>query len=78
MYSYLLFTYRCYYPDGGWGDFKGCFDSVESALTSTPEDTDDDFADVVRIRTDAMTDTPEPERLYHGLIRELPHRSGAA
>jgi hypothetical protein len=32
MKRYLLFAARDYYPDGGWRDFKGDFNSVEEAL----------------------------------------------
>lgn len=29
---YLLFAGSVYYPDGGWGDFKGRFDKIEDAV----------------------------------------------
>jgi len=29
MKRYLLFTGNDYYPDGGWGDFAGDFDTIE-------------------------------------------------
>lgn len=32
MKRYLLFLFDDYYPQGGWGDFQGDFDSVEAAL----------------------------------------------
>lgn len=36
MKRYLLFMYDQYYPSGGWGDFKGSFDTLEEALAYTP------------------------------------------
>jgi hypothetical protein len=29
---YWLFAGETYYPDGGWGDFRGAFPTVEAAL----------------------------------------------
>jgi len=29
MKRYLLFTGNDYYPEGGWGDFGGDFDTIE-------------------------------------------------
>ena len=31
MKRFLLFTGQHYYPDGGWDDFKGDFESYEHA-----------------------------------------------
>ncbi len=28
---YLVFGHATYYPEGGWSDFKGSFDSLEEA-----------------------------------------------
>lgn len=28
---YLVFTYDCYYPLGGWDDFRDSFDTIEEA-----------------------------------------------
>lgn len=32
MKKYLLFYGDQYYPDGGWSDFKGDFDTTEECL----------------------------------------------
>ena len=32
MKRYLVFTYPCYYPGGGWTDFVDDFDSIEDAI----------------------------------------------
>lgn len=32
MKPYLLFMGSRYYPNGGWEDFKGSYDSLEEAL----------------------------------------------
>lgn len=29
--KHMLFAGDCYYPDGGWDDFKGYFNSIELA-----------------------------------------------
>ncbi len=29
---YLLFAFETYYPSGGWGDFKGKFDTIDQAI----------------------------------------------
>lgn len=34
--KYLLFAGSHYYPNGGWEDFKGDFDSVEAAQAQVP------------------------------------------
>lgn len=31
MKRYLVFAYECYYPNGGWNDFKGSYDTLEEA-----------------------------------------------
>jgi hypothetical protein len=28
---YATFAYDCYYPTGGWSDFRGAFDTPEEA-----------------------------------------------
>ena len=33
MKRYLGFSGECYYPAGGWDDFKGAFDTLEEAVT---------------------------------------------
>lgn len=30
--KYLLFSYDYYYPDGGWRDFGGVFNTIEEAV----------------------------------------------
>jgi hypothetical protein len=32
---YLLFEFWSYYPEGGWNDFKGSFDTVAEAEAAT-------------------------------------------
>lgn len=32
MKRYLLFGGSTYYPEGGWADFRGAFDSIEEAV----------------------------------------------
>lgn len=34
MKQFLLFGGDNYYPSGGWGDFKGSFDTVSEAVES--------------------------------------------
>lgn len=34
MKRYALFCFMKYYPEGGWNDFLGCFEDVESAVHS--------------------------------------------
>ena len=38
MKRYLLFSYDGYYPDGGWNDFNGSFDTPELALAHASTD----------------------------------------
>jgi hypothetical protein len=40
MKRFLLFSGDDFYPNGGWDDFSGDFDTVEAARTAAPE-TDD-------------------------------------
>lgn len=35
MKKFLLFAGAHYYPSGGWGDFRGAFDTVEDAVHAT-------------------------------------------
>ena len=37
MKRFLLFTFDFYYPEGGWHDFAGAFDSVEEAIAFLPQ-----------------------------------------
>jgi hypothetical protein len=32
MNDYLVFIWECFEASGGWNDFVGCFDDLESAL----------------------------------------------
>lgn len=32
MKRYLLFVGDNYYPEGGWNDFRGAFDSIDDAI----------------------------------------------
>lgn len=31
MKRYLVFSHQRYYPDGGWGDCRGVFETIEDA-----------------------------------------------
>lgn len=33
MKRYLLFANISYYPQGGWADFRGSFDSIDDAVS---------------------------------------------
>lgn len=41
MKRFLLFSGDCYYPGGGWDDFKGDFDTAESAQAKSIKERDD-------------------------------------
>jgi hypothetical protein len=53
MERYLLFAYDDYYPNGGWNDFQGSFDSVQDALDSALE-TDCERYEVVHKATQVI------------------------
>lgn len=38
MKRYLVFGGSRYYPEGGWEDFKGSFDTVDECVKPTDED----------------------------------------
>ena len=38
MKRYLLFCMESYYPNGGWDDFVGSYDTVEEARTDARRD----------------------------------------
>lgn len=38
MKKYLAFSGECYYPGGGWEDFKGDFDNITEAFTVARKD----------------------------------------
>jgi len=40
--QFLVFKYDEHYPDGGWKDFKGSFDTSEEAMVSAKIETRDD------------------------------------
>lgn len=41
MKRFLLFAFDTYYPNGGWDDFKGSFDTVEEATTQGAKNDED-------------------------------------
>lgn len=47
MKRFLAFAYDSYYPSGGMGDFRGDFDTLESALASCRGE----YADVLDTKT---------------------------
>lgn len=61
---FLLFTGAAYYPTGGWGDFRGCFETVEKAL-ETAASLVDDWWQVVDIRSKEQVSAGK-SRLYGG------------
>lgn len=44
---YILFAGDCYYPSGGWGDYRGRFASIEGAKSYLLEKTDWDWWHIV-------------------------------
>lgn len=50
MKRYAMFAYDVYYPSGGWGDFKGSYDTIEEAETAGKNSGCDNF-DVVDLTT---------------------------
>lgn len=40
MKRYLLFAGDCYYPCGGWSDFRGSFDNLDEARELAMKDHD--------------------------------------
>lgn len=45
---YLVFSGHRWYPDGGWSDFRGSFDTVEEAERAVPTgDSNDGWAHIV-------------------------------
>jgi len=51
MKRFLLFAGDFYYPNGGWDDFKGDFDSVENAKDWLEGDGGADWAHVIDTTT---------------------------
>lgn len=47
MKRYVVFVYHNYYPDGGWNDLHGLFDTEEEARKSVEGKQYGDYADLV-------------------------------
>lgn len=45
--QYLFFAGRDYYPNGGWGDFKGAADTLEAAYETLLNTGDIDWWEIV-------------------------------
>lgn len=56
MKRYLLFAGFDYYPLGGWDDFKGDFDTKESALVYCTSEIHSDWFQVVDTETKEKLD----------------------
>ena len=50
MKRFLLFTGDDYYPEGGWGDFGGDFDTIEE-IKRTEQYIVDDWNEIVDTKT---------------------------
>lgn len=48
---FLLFRGEDYYPMGGWGDFKGRFDTLEAAIAACGEMTHFEWAHIVDLES---------------------------
>jgi hypothetical protein len=55
---FLLFAGACKHPVGGWGDFRGAYDTMEDAI-SVGDALDKDWYDVVDLRTHKIVATSE-------------------
>lgn len=69
---YLLFVFHDYYPRGGWHDFAGAFDSLETARSMVPEEAENwhivDLESGVRVLSDpSQTHEDEVEARYAAL-----------
>jgi len=42
---YLLFAGYTYYPSGGWGDYRGSFETVEEAVARFEKDKKENWWD---------------------------------
>lgn len=61
MKRYLLFTGDCFYPCGGWDDFRGDFDSVDAAKAAKLDrHSRDDWFHIVD--TETMAQLPNEPR----------------
>jgi len=47
MKRYLLFYGSYYYPDGGWNDFEGDYDTVEEAMDDFILEHSDDWYQII-------------------------------
>ncbi len=57
MKRYLVFCYGDYYPNGGWNDLVGKFDSLEEAIARAKE-SESENREVVDLVTDEVTLVP--------------------
>jgi hypothetical protein len=59
MKRFAVFSYPRYYPQGGWGDNKGIFATIEEAkatniLTGAWDETPPDGGEIVDLETDTI------------------------
>lgn len=50
MERYLLFMFHQYYPEGGFHDFRGSFETPEEALDAW-DDSNHDYGQIVDLET---------------------------
>ena len=61
MKRYLLFSHAVYYPSGGWGDFRGDFDTLEAAMQwLTEHTTEGDDGRAINDENGEVVDTQRP------------------
>lgn len=59
MKRYLLFYGETYYPAGGWGDFRGSFDTLREATDAFGAPADNYWAHVVDTVTNDVWAQPD-------------------
>lgn len=70
MKRYLLFTYNFYYPEGGWKDFRGSFDTKKEAhIFMKTDEYQLDYYNLVDIQTGEVEEDrcPDLTRYEQGL-----------
>ncbi|MCK1315410.1 hypothetical protein [Bradyrhizobium sp. 23] len=65
---YIVFLFAGYYPDGGWDDMRGSFDTIEEAADFARASRDHDdrpwtYKQVVDIETGEVTMIDQPRGL---------------
>lgn len=57
MKRYIVFSGYTYYPAGGWGDFKGSYDTIEEARKCATKQKSDDWWQIVDATTSRIVET---------------------